>query len=136
MESRSVGQVTDVESLDKDILIDVNSYIRACSNGNVQEAEEYQNELNDKFTRRQILIGQEVDFASVISEIKQAASGLSISKPTGYIKADASGIFSSYTDGLERSFDYSSVEQLDMETLSQYMKQQAQPRKPTVSASS
>ena len=121
LESRSVGQVTDVESLDKDILVDINSYIRACAGGNVQSAEEYQNELNDKFTRRQILIGQEVDFASVISEIKQAASGLSISKPTGYIKADASGIFSSYTDGLERSFDYSSVEQLDIETLSQYM---------------
>lgn len=121
MESRSVGQVTDVESLDDDILLDVNSYIRACAGGDAEGAAAYANELNDKFTRRQILIGKEVDFASVISSLKQEAEGISVSSPTAYITADSSGIFSGYTDGLEGAFDYSSVKELDADTLTEYM---------------
>lgn len=121
MQSKSVGQVADVESLDGDILLDVNSYIRACAGGSTEAAEAYSNELNDKLTRRQILIGKEVDFASVISELEQEAEGLNVSKPIDYITADSSGIFSRYTDGLEKAFDYSAVEELDAQTLTEYM---------------
>ncbi|MCD7871901.1 MAG: hypothetical protein LUG21_01040 [Clostridiales bacterium] len=125
MESKSVGQVTDVESLDKDILNDINALIRAEAAGQSSDISEYSDDLNDKFTRRQILIGQDVDFSSVIKELEQEMKSLNVSsaKPSGYITADSSGIFSQYSDGLESAFDYGSVETLDTETLNSYISQ-------------
>ena len=120
LESKAVGQVTDVESLDKDILSDVNGYIRATAKTDTNKISMYSNELNDKFTRRQMLIGEQIDFSSVIKSIEDKMNAVQISscKPTGYIKTDKSGIFSGYTDGCEEILDYSKITELDADTLS------------------
>lgn len=123
MESQAVGQVTDVESLDKAILTDVNHYIRSVSGENQSQITSFEESLNDKLTRRQLLIGESIDFQSVTSEINDKISALNINNanPSGYVKADNSGIFSTYSDGLEAAFDYSKMEQLDADTLNAYM---------------
>ncbi len=125
MEKSSVGQVTDVESLDKDILQDINGYIRSNAITDSVNSKIYSNDLNDKFTRRQILIGEQIDFSSVISSIQSEinALGSSSCQPTGFVTTDMSGIFSRYTDGCETMFDYSKVKSLDADTLRQYMEQ-------------
>ena len=123
MESQAVGQVTDVESLDADILQNVNSYIRANAAMDFQQCKDYSSQLNDKFTRRQMLIGQDIDFASIVTEITSEMDAININscKPVGYISADASGIFSDYTDGLEQAYDFKNVEEITPEMLEGYI---------------
>lgn len=123
MESQSIGMATDVESLDDTILQDVNEYVRAAARGNTKDVAEYASELNDRFTRRQILVGQDIDFSSVMNETEEKMSALNISRPTGSITADSSGVFSSYTDGLEGAFEYDSVSKLDVDTLNSWIEQ-------------
>lgn len=125
MEKSSVGQVTDVESLDKDILQDINGYIRSNAITDSVNSRVYANSLNDKFTRRQILIGEQIDFSSVIGSIESEinALGPNSCQPTGFVTTDMSGIFSRYTDGCETMFDYSKVKNLDVDGLRQYIDQ-------------
>lgn len=130
MESQSVGQVTDVESLDKAILSDINDYIRSISAEYTGRTADYQESLNDKFTRRQLLVGENIDFSSVISSLQEEINALDIknANPAGYIKAESSGVFSGYTDGLETVFNYSNIEQLDADTLGIYMETAKNPQ--------
>ncbi len=132
MESQAVGQVTDVESLDADILQNVNSYIRNNAAKDFQSCKADSALLNDKFTRRQMLIGQDIDFASIVTEITSQMDAINLNscKPVGYVSADASGVFSDYTDGLEQAFDYKSIEEIDAETLQGYI-ENAQTAVPT-----
>ena len=124
MENQAVGQAADVESLNKDVITDINGLVRANAAGNVQSAADYCSELNDKFTRIQILVGDNIDFSSVMKEIEEKINAINENacKPTGYVQADESGIFSSYTDGLETAFDYSAISSgLEVETLEQWL---------------
>ena len=124
MENQAVGQAADVESLNKDVITDINGLVRANAAGNVQSAADYCSELNDKFTRIQILVGDNIDFSSVMKEIEEKINAINENacKPTGYVQADESGIFSSYTDGLETAFDYSAISSgLGVETLEQWL---------------
>lgn len=119
LESKSAGLATDVASIDKDILDDVNSYVRVINSSDSTNITDYGDELNDKFARRQMIIGETIDFSQVKSDLRSQINAIDIRacKPTGYVTADESGIFSSYTDGLEGKFDYKNVTQLDVKTL-------------------
>lgn len=123
MEKSAVGQATDVQSLDKDILNDINGCIRSNSRNDFNAASDYAESLNSKFTRRQILIGQDIDFSSVISAIESEmnAIGSSSAEPTGYVQTPESGVFMQYTDGLENAFDYENAPSLDVDTLNGYI---------------
>lgn len=121
MEKSTVGHAADVQSLDKDILQDLNGYIRANVKSSSTSAREYANGLNDKLTRRQILIGEKIDFSSIIQSIEAEMKALGASDPTGYFTTDTSGMFMQYTDGFEDDFDYSDIENLNAETLNGYI---------------
>uniref|UniRef100_UPI0040260023 HlyD family efflux transporter periplasmic adaptor subunit n=1 Tax=Eubacterium sp. TaxID=142586 RepID=UPI0040260023 len=125
MESQSVGQATDVESLDSSIIENINEYVRAAAVQNVSEVTDNAYELNDRFTRRQILIGKDIDFSSVMREIEDKMSALNINsnQPTGSIKAEESGIYSEYTDSLEGAFDYDNIDNLSVDTFESWVEQ-------------
>lgn len=125
LESKAAGMATDVASIDKDILGDVNDYIRKASNYKAGALSDSSLDLNDKLTRRQMIIGENIDFSSVKGDLQAQLNEIDISscKPTGYVKAPESGIFSSYTDGLETAFDYKNVAKMDTDTFDSYMKQ-------------
>jgi putative membrane fusion protein len=125
LESKAVGTATDVESIEKDILSDVNDYIRALNSDSYSNITDYADNVNEKITMRQMIIGNDVDFSQVESELQQQISAINSEScsPTGYITTDESGIFSSYTDGFETLVDYSTVEDLDAETLQNYINQ-------------
>ena len=76
MENQAVGQAADVESLNKDVITDINGLVRANAAGNVQSAADYCSELNDKFTRIQILVGDNIDFSSVMKEIEEKINAI------------------------------------------------------------
>lgn len=125
IESKSAGVATDIETVDRDILNDVNDYIREINSSDYNNVSDCAKELNDKLTRRQIMIGEDVDFSAVKTELENQINNINTSacQPTAYVKSEESGVFSSYTDGLETAFDYSKVMDLDVETLESYINQ-------------
>ncbi len=125
LESKSAGVATDVETIDRDILSDINTYILSANYFSADALSDCADDLNDKLTRRQMIIGQNIDFSSVKSELQSQINAVDADScsPTGYVTTDESGIFSSYTDALETAFDYDSVESLDVDTLNSYIEQ-------------
>lgn len=133
IESKAAGMATDVASIDKDILNDVNSYIRTVNSSSFDKLSDCTDDLNDKLTRRQIIIGKSVDFTQIKADIESQLNGINMDacKPAGYVTADQSGIFSSYTDGLESMLDYNKVNELDAAALQGYIDSAAQARTDT-----
>ena len=121
----SVGSVTDIERLESSILSDVNGFIRSAAHSDTQSAQSYSHGLNDSFTKRSLLIGDQIDFSAVLKEINDKISAINVNscKPSGFVTAERSGYYSRYTDGLEGAFDYSSIENLDVDTLNRYITQ-------------
>lgn len=119
LETQASGTVTDVEQIDSDILSDVNSYIRAVGNGRYDSLLEYSDDLNERFIRRQLTIGEKIDFSQVKSDIKNQLDEINVStcSPVDYLTTEESGIFSSYTDGFESIVDYSKATEIDAATL-------------------
>lgn len=116
LENTAVGNVTDIELLEKNILSDVNSYIRSIGRNELNSADEYAFNVNDDLTKREILVGEHVDFSSSISEIEGKLANIDVSscKPTGYITAPKAGFYSKYTDGCENMIDYSKVKTMSV----------------------
>lgn len=135
LEGRSAGIATDVETIDRDIFNDVNDYVRASGYNSIEKLSEYTDDLNDKLTRRQMIIGQDIDFTAVKTDLQNQINAINVNscKPTGYLTTDESGVFSSYTDGLESAFDYDNIESLDTATLNSYIEQAQNPEKGTQS---
>ena len=119
----SVGSVTDIERLESSIISDVNGFIRSAAHSDTQGAQTYSHNLNDSFTKRSLLIGNQIDFSAVLKEINDRISAINVNscKPSGYITAATSGYYSKYTDGCEGAFDYSAVDKLDVDTFNSYV---------------
>lgn len=129
LESKAAGTATDVASIDKDIISDMNDYIRVINSNSYTMLTACGDDLNDKLARRQMIIGQDIDFSSVKNDLQNRidATDGEACKPTGYIKTDESGIFSSYTDGFETQIDYKKINSLDAETLKSYIENMQSP---------
>lgn len=125
LESKSAGIATDVDTIDRDILSDINDYVRSANYGSVGNLSVCMDDLNDKLTRRQMIIGKDIDFTAVKTDLQNRINSINVNScsPTGYLATDESGIFSSYTDGFEKLFDYDNIENLDIATLKGYIDQ-------------
>lgn len=121
----SVGSVTDIERLESSIVSDINGFIRAAAHSDTEGAQSYSLNINDDFTKRSLLIGEQIDFSAVLKEINDRISAINVSacKPSGFVTAETSGYYSRYTDDLEEVFDYSSVDELDIDTFNSYLTQ-------------
>lgn len=135
LESKAAGLATDIETIDRDIMNDINSYVRAANAGSVDKLSAYTDDLNDRLTRRQMIIGQTIDFSAVKGELQGQINAIdaNVCKPTGYLTTEQSGIFSSYTDGFETAFNYKDVLKLDAVALQSYIEQAENVQKNTQS---
>lgn len=131
LESKSAGTATDVEQIDSDVINDVNDYIRSSSSNNFSAVQSAALDLNDKLTRRQMIIGEDIDFSTVKQGLEQKLNAINLEscKPTGYVSTKESGIFSSYSDGCETAFDYKNIDKLDVNTLDKYIDQAKKAKK-------
>ena len=131
LESKSAGTATDVEQIDSDVINDVNDYIRSSSSNNFSAVQSAALDLNDKLTRRQMIIGEDIDFSTVKQDLEQKLNAINLEscKPTGYVSTKESGIFSSYSDGCETAFDYKNIDKLDVNTLDKYIAQAKKAKK-------
>lgn len=131
LESKSAGTATDVEQIDSDVINDVNDYVRNASNYNISSVQNASLDLNDKLTRRQMIIGQDIDFSKVKQNLEKKLNSINLNscKPNGYISTKESGIFSSYSDGCETAFDYKNIDKLDVKTFDKYISQAQKAKK-------
>ncbi len=125
LESQSMGQAANVESIDAEIGENINEYIRAVSNKSPSDISEKGEEVNDSLIRRQMIIGKSIDFADVTKKLRseQQSIASTATKPDSYITTDMSGVFTSYTDGYENLVDYDKVSELTVKQLNEYLKQ-------------
>lgn len=123
LESKSAGIATDVAAIDKDILGDINDYVRIVNSNSYSNLSACSQDLNDKFARRQIIIGEDIDFSAVKENLQSQINNIDSTacNPTGYITSEESGVFSSYTDSFENVFDYNNVSSLTPEMLKQHI---------------
>ena len=121
LENTAVGNVADIQLLERNILADVNKYIRAAGRNDINAVDNCALDVNDVLTRREILVGEAVDFSQVLSDIEGKLSQIDISscKPTGYVTADKAGFYSKYTDGCENMFNYSKIKDMSIEDFTQ-----------------
>ncbi len=116
IESQTVGQAASVESINREIDENIDSYIRAISSSNTSEINRSASVVNDGLLRRQMIIGTDVDLAGIIQDLRSQLSAYSQNtRPTDYITTQESGVFSSYTDGYENLIDYQRAEELTAE---------------------
>lgn len=122
LQNRNSATATDVRTLDKETLNEVNSYIRAASYGDINSLSSHNAEINEKLIKYQMLIGEKIDFSTVTKNLQEQINGINAAsaEPTGYITTDKSGVFSSYIDGLESAFDYGNVRNLTVKELNSY----------------
>ena len=107
LQSQTVGQAANVESLNENIDECLNDYIRSLrTNTDISAAA---SDLNGNLIKRQLIIGESINFTPIISELQSKIESYSVSQPVRSIKTNSSGIFSTYTDGYESTFDYSKV---------------------------
>ncbi len=106
LQSQTIGQSSDLMTVNKEIEQKVISYADALSNGGYTEA---QQSLNSSLVKKKLVIGEEVDLQSHISSLSAEASKYQGSTPDSYITTDTSGVFYSYTDGYEKLVDYDKV---------------------------
>ncbi len=122
LESMTVGQVANVETLDSEIGNRADEYIRTVSRKNVGGVAQRSADLNESILRRQMLIGENVDLMSTIQDLRQKSQKLGVSKPDGYITTDKSGVFSSYTDGYENTIGYDNAENMSIKDVKSALK--------------
>lgn len=116
LEAQTVGQAGSVETINAEINNDIDSYIQAIANGDIEKINTAGDKVNDILLRRQMIIGQSVDLISVIQGIRSEISSVS-AKPNNTITTDNSGVFSSYVDGYESKFDYSKAKEMSVEEI-------------------
>ncbi len=123
MQNMAVGSATDMEKLESDILDEVNGFIRSAAHSDFDSAGESALEINNNLTRRSLLIGENIDFSSALSEVESKIKAVDINtcKPVGYVTAESAGVYSKYTDGCEGVFDYKSVADMDINTFDKYI---------------
>ena len=119
----TVGSVTDIETLESNIISDVNGFIRSSAHSDMAGAQRHSLAVNDNLTKRSLLIGNEIDFSAVLQEIDSRINAIDVAscKPSGYVTSDESGFYSRYTDGCEGAFDYSAINELDIDTFNGYL---------------
>ena len=118
LEAQTVGQAANVESINSEIEDNIDSFVRSAAKENIESVNEAGSRVNDSIIRRKMIIGENVDFVSIIQDLRKQADSLSSSsKPESYIKTDESGVFSSYSDGFEKLVDYDKAEELSVDEI-------------------
>lgn len=120
LEAQTVGQSANLETINEDIEQKVINYADGVCKNKIGDTAE---ELDSVLVRRQLIIGEDVDLLSIIENLRDKRNSYSsFSKPDKYIKADESGVFSSYTDGYENIIDFDKAEKTSVKEFKSALK--------------
>lgn len=102
---------TNILFLNSQISSDVASYLDSLSRSDLRSADEYIDNISKNITSKQIAIGEDLDYKTIIKDyetkIKELKSSYQIVKK---ITSPYAGYFVSYVDGFEQAISYSDVE--------------------------
>lgn len=121
LQGQSSGIASNIDSLNKEIANNVDNYIRQLSSNSFDKIKSSSDSLNESLIRRQLLIGENVDFSAVLNDLNNEYNGLNSVAPSSYIPTDMSGVFTSYTDGYENLIDYNNVNNLTVDEVNSYI---------------
>lgn len=120
LEAQTVGQSANLETINEDIEQKVINYADGVCKNKIGDTAE---ELDSVLVRRQLIIGEDVDLLSIIENLRDKRNSYSsFSKPDKYIKANESGVFSSYTDGYENIIDFDKAEETSVKEFKSALK--------------
>lgn len=120
LEAQTVGQSANLETINEDIEQKVINYADGVCKNKIGDTAE---DLDSVLVRRQLIIGEDVDLLSIIENLRDKRNSYSsFSKPDKYIKADESGVFSSYTDGYENIIDFDKAEKTSVKEFKSALK--------------
>lgn len=120
LEAQTVGQSANLETINEDIEQKVINYADGVCKNKIGDTAE---DLDSVLVRRQLIIGEDVDLLSIIENLRDKRNSYSsFSKPDKYIKADESGVFSSYTDGYENIIDFDKAEETSVKEFKSALK--------------
>lgn len=122
MENKSTATATDITAVDNEAVQNVNDYIRALAQSDLTGASTAAQEMNDTFTRRQMMIGTSIDFAALKKDLQSQMDDLGTAEPIGSVTTAVSGVFSGYTDGCESVFDFDQVTEMTAADLDKALK--------------
>lgn len=122
MENKRTATATDITAVDNEAVQNVNDYIRALAQSDLTGASTAAQEMNDTFTRRQMMIGTSIDFAALKKDLQSQMNDLGTAEPIGSVTTAVSGVFSGYTDGCESVFDYNQVTEMTAADLDKALK--------------
>ena len=94
MENKSTATATDITAVDNEAVQNVNDYIRALAQSDLTGASTAAQEMNDTFTRRQMMIGTSIDFAALKKDLQSQMNDLGTAEPIGSVTTAVSGVFS------------------------------------------
>ncbi len=103
-------QTADISPLNERIYSACEEYAVVLNNGNIDSYEEYENNIRDAITSRQLSTGTVIDPSLKLGELNAKLSALE-SQAIGYstIKAPHPGYYISVADGYEDAVEYSQV---------------------------
>ncbi len=132
LQSQTVGEAADIESMDKSILDTVGEIAQQKNGHALAEMAELDMDLNDVLTRRKLLTGETIDFTPVISSLEQQIAALqgAGAAPQSTVNTEMSGNFSKQTDGFETYFDYDRAAEYTVEEIKTYLSE-TKHKKPT-----
>ena len=78
MENKSTATATDITAVDNEAVQNVNDYIRALAQSDLTGASTAAQEMNDTFTRRQMMIGTSIDFAALKRDLQSQMNDLAL----------------------------------------------------------
>ncbi len=115
---KKLNSITPSSAIDKDGLdsaIDgsVSDLIDVINSGDLDSLSSYYSALRDSITKKQLMLGSNIDFQSIIDGINnelEIIDGKKISHQT--INASGSGYYIAEVDGYENAFDYSQIKSI------------------------
>lgn len=126
--AKHLSTASDINALNEEAFSVLLDSLDTAGSGQFSKFGGRMEELGDLMTRRQLTMGEEIDFNAMISALQAERSGISLDE-SAYTKitAERSGYYISSTDGLEGALAYGKVASATQEMLQKALAAKAQP---------
>jgi len=126
--AKHLSSASDINALNEEAFSILLDSLDTAGSGQFSKFGDRMEELGDLMTRRQMTMGEEIDFESMISALQAERSGISLDE-SAYTKitAERSGYYISSTDGLEGVLPYGKIASVTQDMLQKALEAKAQP---------
>lgn len=126
--AKHLSSASDINALNEEAFSILLDSLDTAGSGQFSKFGDRMEKLGDLMTRRQMTMGEEIDFESMISALQAERSGISLDE-SAYTKitAERSGYYISSTDGLEGVLPYGKIASVTQDMLQKALEAKAQP---------